>query len=93
MLQGLPTGLSNVKHSKEEAAALVGLTSSKPGKLFCASILGTKAVFGDLLDPSFSIVLVCRLLGLPRTTWYLWNHFPSLQVSSGDGMPHMHPHA
>ena len=93
MLQGLLTGLSNVKHSKEEAAALVGPTSSKPGKLFCASILGAKAVFVDLLDPSVSIVLVCRFLGLPRTTWYLRKHFPSLQDSSGDGMPHMHPHA
>ena len=59
MLQGLPTGLSNVKHSKEEAAALVGQTSSKPGRLFCASILDTRAVFVDLLDPSFSAVLVC----------------------------------
>ena len=44
MVQGLPTGLSNVEHSKEEAAALMGQTCSKPGRLFCASILGTKAV-------------------------------------------------
>ena len=59
MLQGLPTGFSNVKHSKQEAAALMGQTSSKPGRLFCASILDTRAVFADLLDPSFSAVLVC----------------------------------
>ena len=59
MLQGLPTGLSNVKHSKEEAAALVGQTSSKPGRLSCARILDTRSIFVDLLDPSFSIVLVC----------------------------------
>ena len=38
MLQGLPTGLSNVKHSKEEAAALVGQTSSNLGRLSCARI-------------------------------------------------------
>ncbi len=59
MLQGLPTGLSNVKHSKEEAAALVGQTSSKPGRLSCARILGTRAIFVDLLDPSSSANLVC----------------------------------
>ena len=68
MLQGLPTGLSNVKHSKEEAAALVGQTSSKPGRLSCVRILDTRAVFVDLLDPSSSAVfgvqpfLVCFAL-------------------------------
>ncbi len=59
MLQGLPTGLSNVKHSKEEAAALVGQTFSKPGRLSCARILDTRAVFVDLLDPSSRAILVC----------------------------------
>ncbi len=59
MLQGLPTGLSNVKHSKEEAAASMGQTSSKPGRLFRASMSDARAVFVDFLDPSFSAVLVC----------------------------------
>jgi len=65
MSQGLPTGLSNVKHSKEEAAALVGQTSSKPGRLSCACILDTRAIFcgspGSFLQRYFGVqpFLVC----------------------------------